>query len=68
MASAAVSNRSPLDAILLGYEQEAGKVDLREHGVGRQSGIIGLLSNEELDIHKSEGVMGGIGTALVVFI
>ena len=55
VAGAAVSNRSPLETVLLGYEQEAEEVGLIEHGVGcrcgvgRRCGVVGMLSNEELD-------------------
>ena len=68
MAGAAVSNQSPLDAVLLGCEQEAEEVCLSKHGVERCCGIVGLLSNEELDVFELEGVLGGVGTVLAVFI
>ena len=67
MAGAAVSNRFPLDDVLLVCEQEAGKVGLSKHGVGHRSGVVGLLFNEELDVLEPEGMLGGVGTALVVF-
>ena len=67
MADAAVSNRFPLDTVLLGCEQEADKVGLSKHGVGRHCGVVWLLSNGELDVLEPEGVMGGVCTALAVF-
>ena len=50
VAGAAVSNRSPLDNVLLGCEQETDEVGLSKHGVGRHHGVVGLLSNEEMDV------------------
>ena len=67
MAGAAVSNEFPLDAILLGCEQEAEKVGLSKYGVGCHFGVVGMLSNEELGILETEGVLGRVGTDLVVF-
>ena len=67
MAGAAVYNRFPLDDVLLVCEQEAGKVGLSKHGVGHRIGVVGLLFNEELDVLEPEGMLGGVGTALVVF-
>ena len=67
VAGAAVSNRSSLDAVLLGCEQESNKVGLSKHGVVSHHGVVGLLSNEELGILDPEGVLGGVGTALAVF-
>ena len=46
VAGAAVSNQYPLDTVLMGCEQEADKVGLKELGVGRRYGVVGLLSNE----------------------
>ena len=65
--SVAVSNRFPLDAVLLGCEHEAAKVVLSKHGAGRRCGVVGILYNEELDVLDTEGVLGGVGTALAVF-
>ena len=62
-----MSNHFPLYAVLQGCEQEADKVGLMEHSVGRCCGVVGLLSNEELDIIDTEGVLGGVGTVLAVF-
>ena len=62
-----MSNQFFLDDVLLCYEKEADKVDLSEHGVGHCLGIVGLLYNEELYVLDTEGVLGGVGTALVVF-
>ena len=67
VAGATMSNQLPLDAVLLGYEQEDGEVGQSENGVGRLRGVVGLLSNEELEVLETEGVLGGIGTALAVF-
>ena len=67
MADAAVSNRFPLDTVLLGCEQEADEVGLSEHGVGRRCVVVGLLSNKESDVFEPEGVLGGVGTTLAVF-
>ena len=66
MATADVSNRFPLDDVIMGCEQEAGKVGLSKHGVGHRSGVVGLLFNEELDVLEPEGMLGGVGYALVV--
>ena len=51
----------------MGYEQEDGKVGQSENWVGSLRGVVGLLSNEELEVLETEGVLGGIGTALAVF-
>ena len=62
-----MSNQLFLDDVLLCYEKEADKVDLSKHSVGRRLGVVGLLYNEELYVLDTEGVLGGVGTALVVF-
>ena len=67
LVGAAVSNLFPLDSVRLGCEHEADIVELSTHGVGRCRSVVGLLSNEELDVLDNEGVMGGVGTALAVF-
>ena len=46
VAGADVSNQFPLDAVILGCEQEADKVGLSKHGVGHRCGVVGLLYNE----------------------
>ena len=46
VAGAAMSNRFLLDDVILGFEQEADKVGLSKHGVGRLCGVVGLLYNE----------------------
>ena len=60
-------NQYPLATIILGCEQDADKVVLSEHGVGRHCGVVGLLSNEELDVLETEGVLDSVGTALAIF-
>ena len=67
MAGAAVSNRFPLDNVLLGCEQEADEVGLREHGVESCCSVVRLLSNEKLYILATEGVLDSVSTALTVF-
>ena len=67
MVVAVVSNKSPLDYVLLGCEQEADKVYLCKNDVGLHYGIVGLLSNEELDVPEPEQVVGGIVSTLAVF-
>ena len=67
VASVSVSDWFALDAILLGCEEEADKVGLGKHVFGRRRGVVGLLSNEELDVFETEGVLGGVGTASAVF-
>ena len=66
MAGAAVSNRYLIDVVLLGCEQEADEVGLIKHGVRHRCGVEGLLSNEELEVLETEGVLGGVVTALAV--
>ena len=66
VVGAAVFNRSPLDVVLLGFEQEANKVRMGKHSVGRRCGVVGMLSNEELGVPEPERVMSGVGTALAV--
>ena len=60
---AAVSNRFTLYSVLLGCGQEANEVCLCENGIGQRCGIVGLLSNEELDVPEPERVVGGIGAS-----
>ena len=67
VAGAAVSNQSPLDAVILGCKQEADEFGLSEHGVGRCCGVVGLLSNGELDVPEPEGVLGSVGTVLALY-
>ena len=67
VASADVYTRSPLDSILMGCEQEADKFGLSKHGIVCRCGVVGQLSNEELDVLEPEGVLDGVVTALAVF-
>ena len=67
VAGAAVSNLFAPDTVLLGCEQEADKVGLSEHVVGRCRSVVELLYNEELNVLESERVMDSVGTALSVF-
>ena len=46
VAGADVYNRFPLDSVLLGCEQEAEKVGLSKHGIGRRRSIAGMISDE----------------------
>ena len=49
-----MSNRLPLDAVLLGFEKESEKLGLSEHGVGRHRGVLGLMFNSELEVLDPE--------------
>ena len=40
---------------------------MSEHSVERRCGVVEMLSNEELDVLETEGVLGGVGTALAAF-
>ena len=61
-----MSDRLSLDSVLLGREEDTGKVCLCEDVVGCCCGVVGLLSNEELDAPESERVVGGISAAFAV--
>ena len=63
-----MSNKSPLDSVLLGCKKEVDKVGLIEHGVERCCGVVGLMNNEEIDVLDTEGVLGSVGTSLAVFV
>ena len=67
VAVEAMPNQFFLNSVLLGCEQEADKVGLSKHVIGCRCGVVGLLSNEELDVLLPEGVMGVVGTVLAVF-
>ena len=60
-------NQFPLGAVILGCKQEADKFGLSKHGVGHRCGVVGLLYNEYFDVLETEGVLGGVSTALAVF-
>ena len=61
-----MSDRLSLDSVILRREEENDKVCLCEDVIGGHRGVVGLLSNEELDVPESEGVVIGIGAALAV--
>ena len=53
MAGLAVPNQIALDSVRLRHKEETDKVYLGEDDVGGGCGVVGMLSNEELDILES---------------
>ena len=61
----------PIDSSLTPFfwvvKRSLYKVGIIKHGVGHRHGIVGMLSNEELDVLEPEGVLGVDVIALAVF-
>ena len=66
MAGSAMSDRLPLDSVLMRCEKKTDEVCLCENISGSSCGVVGLLSNEELDALESKRVVGGVCAALAV--
>ena len=66
MAGFYVPDQLYLESVLLHHEEDIDEVCLCRDTTGGSCGILGLLSNEKLDVLESERVVGGICAALAV--
>ena len=64
---AAMSDRLPLNSVLLSGEEDTGKVGMGGYGCGGRGGVVMLVPGEESYVAQGEVVWGGVCSILAVF-